>query len=524
MRSVYRRAMGEKRRYPPSKYGKLYVPAGIDMPAMRSDERLQAWGPSWKEANATQRASRQTQGYYGHGLYTGSGGYMRKLRHFGSAVGSAALGAGIAAGRSYMGMGLYQGMGEYEPDSNNLVAGGSGSIPQVSSTGDETGGTIITHREYLADIYAPGVKDGDPVSFQNISFPLNPALQQSFPWLSQIAQNYDEYEFKQLIFTYRSTTTDIGNSTTGQCGTIIMCTNYNAANPKFTDKQQMIEYAHAHSAKLTSDLIHGVECDPSKNAMSGQLYTRSNPVVTGQDLKTYDHGLFQLAIANAPKEYNGFPVGELWVEYTVLLRKPKLFVSRGLEIDLDQFLIDQSGTARLDLPFQGLFLTGQQNNIGCQVVMNGASVAITVPASYTGPLNFRIFIKSENNITVSSTFNSKLTVATTGNFKPILDVYASGAINPNPTNLAEFPIEAGAGAAGLPHGFSNEFHYFVTSATQGINNKITFSYAPVGTLPVTTQVQTFISVSQYQSNGLPEQNLRTTWLNSSGVVTTPILS
>ena len=79
-----------------------------------------------------------------------------------------------------------------------------------------------------------------------------------------------------------------------------MATNYNASSPPFSDKATMMEYAHAMSAKTTEHMTHGVECDPSKLGGSERKYIRTNPVVPSQDLKTYDHGLFQLAVANSP--------------------------------------------------------------------------------------------------------------------------------------------------------------------------------------------------------------------------------
>jgi hypothetical protein len=204
------------------------------------------------------------------------------------------------------------------------------SAPKVRAVGDETGAIILTHREYIGDIYGPAN------NFSNQVFALNPGLNSVFPWLAQIASNYEEYEFKQLLFSFRSTTTDIGSSTTGQCGTVVMCTNYNASAQPFTDKQQMVEYAYAHSVKSTESMEHGVECDPKK-LNHNKLYVRNAPLGDNQDIKTYDHGLFQIAVCNSPSGFANNPIGELWVYYSVTLRKPKLFSGRGLDILGDYF-------------------------------------------------------------------------------------------------------------------------------------------------------------------------------------------
>ena len=358
-----------------------------------SPHNIDQFGETWKTANAQQRENRRISGFTGRGLYQGTmssgrGVYMRpQFKGRGGffddleAVGNRFITKGIpnllnaASGiRSFMGRGEYT--------SNNLVDGPHESLgqpPNIRTLPNETGACVIEHQEYLGDVYGPGVAGGAAVAFQNTAYSLNPGLQTTFTFLSQIAANYEEYEFHKIIFKYRSTTTDIGNSTNGQCGTVIMCTNYNAASAKFTDKQSMLEYGHATDCKVTENLVHGVECDPAKSAMSPSLFVRSNPVVSGQDLKTYDKGLFQIAIANCPAAYNGFSLGELWVEYKVVLRKPRLFVARGMEIDCDLYFdstkLDSTcspAIAATTSPWGDTsklnYLVGQQNNIGCQFV------------------------------------------------------------------------------------------------------------------------------------------------------------
>jgi hypothetical protein len=294
------------------------------------------------------------------------------------------------------GSGLYQGSGAYT-NTNNIIEGGlgtydpvaGGSLKQVTGSYDETGAFCISNKEYVSDVFGPGVAGGPAIAFQNTAYPLNPALQSVFIWLSQIACNFEEYEFKQLLFHYRSTVSEATNNTSGQVGTVIMATNYNSALSNFADKQTMIEYAHAASCRITDHMTHGVECDPTKSALgNGILYTRANPVITGQDLKTYDLGKFQLAISNCPAAYNGFPIGELWVEYVCELRKPKVFSSRALDTDQDIFCTPNAATTSYvggsplgtTLGVPASLFTGQQNNIGCRLTVTAANTAtITFP-------------------------------------------------------------------------------------------------------------------------------------------------
>ena len=334
----------------------------------------------------------------------------------------------------------------------------------MSSVGsnDEQGAITITHREYVQDLYAPGTVGGPAVAFSNLSFPLNPGLQQSFTFGSQVAENYDEYEFVQCIWAFRSTTTDIGSSTNGQCGTVVMATDYNASKPPFADKQTMIEYSGAHSCKITESMVHGVECDPGKSSMSPRLFVRSNPVMVGQDLKTYDKGTFQIAVCNCPPSFNGFPIGELWVEYTIVLRKPKLFVSRGLNIDQDLFCTALTTSPSFFQPFgtsaDNIILSGQQNNIGCTIIpalgsldeyaaglanLGSGEMAIVFPPWYTSNVEICLNITTLEGFGVlEMPTGQPIAIWVSGNINPVFDITGSVV---QPTN----PI------VGIPAGFSN---------------------------------------------------------------------
>jgi len=547
-----RKAMIDKIRWPSSRYGTAHIARG-------GSTTTAEYGATVALATEAQKAARRRDGWYGRGGYGRdiggalgglAGGFFgnKKLgRSIGGALGN--FGQGWLGGGLYRGQGVYTGSGLYtgpSEHSNNLISGGSGSVPAMSGSGDETGAVTINHSEYISDVYAPGVQGGPAVSFQNTPYALNPALAATFPFLSQIAQNYDEYEFVQLIFHYRSTTTDIGNSTTGQCGTVILCTNYNAATAAFTDKQSMLEYAHAHDCKLTEHMTHGVECDPAKSAMGVALFTRANPVVINQDLKTYDKGVFQIAIANCPVAYNGFPVGELWVDYTVTLRKPKLFVTRGLEIDRDAFYSSTNVESTMNLAVAsavvtpvlnlgpigsyGAGLRGQQNNIGSliQIVAGAMGAAsaykITLPATYTGPLRIVINISVRGPGALWAATNASVYTVNTGNLNIINDLYDAYGIPINydltcSTNTATGAVE-----------WHFEYHIFVQMATQGVDNTITLGPQPVaaGVVPNGTyQIQSAaIDISQYQTLQNSNQNSNSTsfrplYINNVGAIQIP---
>lgn len=214
------------------------------------------------------------------------------------------------------GIGSIFGSGDYTltggvPSYNVLTS--SNQIPKFSST---SATNIVCHREYLGDIKGTA-------GFTNRSFPLNPGIDETFPWLSSIAESYQEYRFHGLIFEFRPMITDF--ITGGSPGTVVMATNYNADAPVYLSKQQMESSEFAVSVKPTLPLIHGIEC-ATKQTILPQRYVRSTLPPVGQDKRLYDTGTFQLATTSNPVDV---VLGELWVSYCVEFFKPILPSSVG---------------------------------------------------------------------------------------------------------------------------------------------------------------------------------------------------
>jgi hypothetical protein len=216
------------------------------------------------------------------------------------------LGTGIG---SIFGSGDYTMVGQV-PNYNVLT--NSKQIPQFTTTAQTN---IVCHREYLGDILGTS-------AFSNSQYPLNPGLAKTFPWLSTVAENYQEYKFHGIAFEFRPLITDF--VTNGAPGVIVMATNYNADAPIYVNKQQMENSEFAVSVKPTNALLHGVECEMGQTILP-QRYVRTGAVPLGQDLRLYDYGNFQLATQSNPTQN----LGELWVTYCVEFFKPILPVTAG---------------------------------------------------------------------------------------------------------------------------------------------------------------------------------------------------
>ena len=424
----------------------------------------------------------------------------------------------------------------FEPDNivqNNLFSESNGLNP--ASFMSDKAGVFVQHKEYLGDIYAAGVANsGIPTPFINSSYSLNPALQYTFPWLSQIAQNYESYQFEELIFSFESTTNELGSNSSGQCGTIIMCTQYNASASPFEDKGSMVEYEGSETCKVTESMLHVVDCQPSDSALSTLLFTRANPVLSDQDVKTYDLGIFQIAVCNCPVGYNGFPVGELYVSYKVRLNTPKLFVSRGLEIDQDQFITTLDDNVNQVTPFgtqYGIFSTtsgtisqpdnssywlrGQQNNIGIQrCVYSANNIAFVIPPNYVGNLEITVWTVSTNAGYTEPFLLNTLTLI--GNVIAVSDMYG-GCQSSDASSTTAPPVStlfSAGNSAVNSQGCFQVFHIWVGQACGGVNNSFVFNYTNSAFYTALQYQRTCFRISQYQAFGASTSAPSIAWVNN----------
>lgn len=179
-------------------------------------------------------------------------------------------------------------------------------------------GVIIRHKEFIGDISGFN-------TFTNRVFPINPGIPSTFPWLSQIANSFEEYEFRGLVFQFKSLSSDatLATSTNTGLGSIVMSTNYDSLDPPYVNKMQMENSQFASSAKPSVSQIHPVECARKQTPVT-RLYVRSSAPVLGSDIRWHDLGNFQLAVSGMQGTAGG-ACGELWGSYEVQLFKPKLF-------------------------------------------------------------------------------------------------------------------------------------------------------------------------------------------------------
>jgi len=273
------------------------------------------------------------------------------------------------------------------------------SLDNSGGSVDESGDVVIVRREFITNVIAQG-QIGRASGFRNESYPINPGLTQSFPFVSQLAQNFTLYKIMGLIYQFVPMSGESGGNSGNQLGKVILATDYDPTATPFINSNQMENYQYSQSAKPSLGQRHGVEC-AKFHTTTDLSYIRTAPVERSE-LRWTDQGLFQIASEGVPIPgvYNPAVIqnssvilGELWVSYTIKLSRASLYGSLlGFNINRQRILSYVSPSAVSSPNSQALTNanpTPQYNNIGATAAyyINGNTalapncVTITFPST-----------------------------------------------------------------------------------------------------------------------------------------------
>lgn len=265
---------------------------------------------------------RSTRGRYSNA----SSKYRKNTSYYkypgvGKAIGSA-LGSFVPGVGSYFGgmagngiqtaIKTITGHGDYTVRQNSVMYNRD-SVPEFTTANARC--TILAHSEFIKDVRGS-------VNFELDSFDINATNPACFPWLSQVARNYEQVVWQGLVFQFKTTCANAVASTNTALGTVVMSTQYDSLSPLFTNKQQMENYEFSQSSVPSASLMHPIECDPKLTLNQGLFYT-DNPANNNinADPRLYNIGRFNIATVGMQAAAT---IGELWVTYKVCLLKPKM--------------------------------------------------------------------------------------------------------------------------------------------------------------------------------------------------------
>ena len=271
--------------------------------------------------------------YRGYKAYQ-RGGFSGIKRY----AGKLASGAARSAIKSVTGYGSYSSVGR---------GGMQGTqAPSIKNGAAENGTIVISHKEFLTDIRSSS--DASGKTFNPLTFRLNPGDTNSFPWLSQISQNFQQYRWEGICFHYKTMSADALSSTNTALGSIILSTYYDATQDQPKSKQEMENTEFAQSIKPSQSVTHFVECAKSQSTLT-EMYISNDLNDQKGDVRFYDFGNF--TIATEGMQAASVVLGELWVSYQVRLYKPRLWDALGKDVLMFHYgLSDASGDVNNTTP------------------------------------------------------------------------------------------------------------------------------------------------------------------------------
>jgi len=164
----------------------------------------------------------------------------------------------------------------------------------------------VQHKEFIQNV------SGTTNFTVALFLALNPGLAGTFPWLANIANNFEQYRVRMLRFCYLTRTG------TNIPGSVLMAPDYDASDVQPVSEQILSNYAEIVEDAPWKDICCILR--PSgMHALGPKKFVR-NGLVPGQDLKTTDVGTFVLATVDG----TAVNWGKLWVEYDVEFFEPQL--------------------------------------------------------------------------------------------------------------------------------------------------------------------------------------------------------
>jgi len=240
------------------------------------------------------------------------------------------------------------GVGDYKVKANSLV---SGVVPTFLKDGRAV---VIAHSETLAPIYGS-------INFRRNGYSISPGNSITFPWLSTIAKNFQQYRFKGLLFAFESLALDAVATTNLSSGSVIQATQYDVYAPVFRNGNEMLNSMYATEVKPQEDSLHPIECDRSESLTQLLNVWPGNKPPDDTDFRLYTVGNY--SIATQGFQVDGNLIGRLHVTYEIELYKSGTDMTKTA---VDHYILDNTmlsgtpfGTALTDpAAFIGLSTLG----------------------------------------------------------------------------------------------------------------------------------------------------------------------
>jgi len=197
-----------------------------------------------------------------------------------------------------------------------------GKAPSVTGSND---GIRVKHTEFLSGLnrkMAGYIIDGVRKESRVIRFGLNPGDGQTFPWLSQVAPNYEYYTINRIKFTYEPTVSQFIS------GAFCISPEFDPRDDSTITNETLATYLNRRYAVKTQ--VAKAVSTQFDLGYKGKMYVRATHKASHDhaSLRHYDAGHVDCFLYNVlstdPEDY-----GEIKVEYDISLSTPNLSFSNA---------------------------------------------------------------------------------------------------------------------------------------------------------------------------------------------------
>jgi len=230
-------------------------------------------------------------------------------RRMGAYFGRPTIGSKLGQAAAYL-----FGHGDYKLKTNSIVNGNFGNTPPVF-TKDGRRGERVTHREMFG-LLTSSTTSG---AFKNEVYPITIGDSSLFPWLSQMAPLYQQWEPLGIVIEFESTSSEY-NGASQSLGTVNMATDYNMNDPPYASTIEALNSEFSDSTKPSCSLPHGIECDMSERPTK-VLYTDTST----QPPNFTTLGNFQISSEGVVG--SNIQLGKLWITYDIVMYKKELAIA-----------------------------------------------------------------------------------------------------------------------------------------------------------------------------------------------------
>lgn len=219
----------------------------------------------------------------------------------------------------------FMGWGDYAIGVNSLINPGGGLNV---SKGVDASNIRVRHSEFLGDITVQTAATPFTLALNQVVNPGNAAL---FPWLSTMADNYEQWIPKGIVFEFKSTAST--NSASTNLGSVAFASDYDVYDDAPTSRVQMLQMAFSQDNSVAVNQAHGLECDPRQNPNGMFWILHKGEQIEGSAREYH----LCTTYASAGNAAVAGIVGQLWVHYDIVLCKER--PPRNLSGIYDQWTI-----------------------------------------------------------------------------------------------------------------------------------------------------------------------------------------